>query len=112
CVGEHDALITEAGDAASALVKHEGWIRCLRTEESLRQAIANARRLDKYGVDYAVLTGAQLRELEPQIGQDHRGSPFPRLADLVRPRHADKSLRRSIHAQGRALRKGRCMPSR
>jgi len=67
CVGEHDALIAEAGDAARALVRHEGWIRCLRTEESLRQAIANARRLDKYGVDYAVLTGAQLRELEPHL---------------------------------------------
>jgi D-amino-acid dehydrogenase len=67
CVGEHDALIAEVGNVASALVKHEGWIRCLRTEESLRQAIANARRLDKYGVDYAVLTGAQLRELEPHL---------------------------------------------
>src|SRR6516165_3135514 len=29
CVGEHDALIAEAGDAARALVRHEGWIRCL-----------------------------------------------------------------------------------
>jgi len=81
CVGEHDALIAESGDAARALVRHEGWIRCLRTEESLRQAIANARRLDKYGVDYAVLTGAQLRELEPHlsdkiIGAIHfHGSP-------------------------------------
>src|SRR6516165_12085551 len=28
CVGEHDALIAEAGDAARALVRHEGWIRC------------------------------------------------------------------------------------
>src|SRR5580658_5494272 len=37
CVEEHDALIAEAGDAARTLVKHEGWIRCLRTEESLRQ---------------------------------------------------------------------------
>ena len=81
CVEEHDALIAEAGDAARVLVKHEGWIRCLRTKESLRQAIANARRLDKYGVDYAVLTGTQLRELEPHlseriVGAIHfRGSP-------------------------------------
>src|SRR6516164_11238592 len=67
CVQEHDALIAEAGDAAGALVQHKGWIRCLRTEESLHQAIANARRLDKYGVDYGVLTGAQLRDLEPHL---------------------------------------------
>src|SRR5271169_4183032 len=58
CVAEHDTLIAEAGDMARALVQHKGWIRCLRTEESLCQAIANARRLDKYGVDYVVLTGA------------------------------------------------------
>jgi len=81
CIQEHDSLIAEAGDAAGALVQHMGWIRCLRTEESLHQAIANARRLDKYGVDYAVLTGAQLRDLEPHaaekvIGAIHfRGSP-------------------------------------
>ena len=61
CVQEHDALIAEAGDQARTLVRHKGWIRCLRTEENFRKAIANARRLDQYGVDYAVLTGAQLR---------------------------------------------------
>src|ERR1700751_763428 len=54
CVQEHDALIAEAGDATHSLVEHKGWIRCLQTEESLRQAIANARRLDEYRVDYAV----------------------------------------------------------
>jgi D-amino-acid dehydrogenase len=36
-----------------------GWIRCLRTEESLREKIAEAGRLDQYGIDYAVLTGAR-----------------------------------------------------
>ena len=60
-VNEHDVLIAEVGDSARALVRYKGWIRCLRTEESLRQAIAAARRLDTYGVDYAVLTGDQLR---------------------------------------------------
>src|SRR6516162_11385578 len=39
CVDEHEALIAAAGDAAGALVQHKGWIRCLRTEESLRKAI-------------------------------------------------------------------------
>jgi D-amino-acid dehydrogenase len=46
CVAEHDALIAEAGDAAGALVQHRGRIRCLRSEASLRQAVADARRLD------------------------------------------------------------------
>ena len=112
CVEEHDALIAEAGNAASAVVKHEGWIRCLRTEESLRQAIANARRLDKYGVDYAVLTGAQLRQPRAAcIGEGHRGDPLPRLADLLRSWHADKGLCRSVQTQRRALSQRRCAPS-
>ena len=81
CVNEHEALIAEAGDAAHSLVYHRGWIKCLRSEESLRKAIAEVRELDAYGVDYAVLTAAQLRELEPHvspsvIGAIHfRGSP-------------------------------------
>jgi D-amino-acid dehydrogenase len=100
CVAEHDALIAEAGDATPALVQYKGWIRCLRTEESLRQAIANARRLDKYGVDYAVLTGAQLRELEPHvseriIGAIHfRGSPTSSDPGMLTKAYADLFLRK------------------
>ena len=110
CAGEHDALIAEAGNAASALVKHEGWIRCLRTEESLRQAIANARRLDKYRVDYAVLTGAQLRELEPHlsdkiIGAVHfRGSPTSSDPGMLTKAYADLFMRRG----GRFLKGDAC----
>jgi D-amino-acid dehydrogenase len=108
CVAEHDALIAEAGDAARVLVQHQGWIRCLRTEESLRRAIADARRLDQYGVDYAILTGAQLRELEPHVSEKITGAPLPRVAVIVRSRHVDQSLCRSVPAQGRAFRDDRC----
>jgi D-amino-acid dehydrogenase len=69
CVAEHNALITEAGAAAQRVVHHRGWLNCFRSEESLHQAIADARRLDQYGVDYAELTGAQLRELEPHVSE-------------------------------------------
>src|SRR6266849_2958590 len=81
CVDEHDALIAEVGGAARSLVHYRGWLNCCRTEQSLLKAIADARRLDNYGVDYVVLTGTQLRELEPHvsekiIGAIHfRGSP-------------------------------------
>jgi D-amino-acid dehydrogenase len=91
CVDEHASLIAEASGAARALVRQNGWIRCLRTEESLRGKIAEARRLDQYGIDYAVLTGAQLRELEPHVSEEIVGAiHFPRFADLVRSRHADE----------------------
>jgi D-amino-acid dehydrogenase len=100
CVEEHDALIAEAGGAARALVQQKGWIRCLRTEESLRQRIAEAQRLDKYGVDYAVLTGAQLRELEPHvsekiIGAIHfRGSPTSFDPGMLTKAYADLFMRK------------------
>ena len=103
CVEEHDALIAEAGDAARALVQNKGWIRCLRTEEGLRRAIANARRLDKYGVDYAILTGAQSREIEPHlskriIGAIHfRGSPTSSDPGMLTKAYADLFLRKGGH---------------
>jgi D-lysine oxidase len=100
CVAEHDALIAEAGEAARALVQHQGWIRCLRTEESLRRAIADARRLDQYGVDYAILNGAQLRELEPHVsgkitGAIHfLGSPSSSDPGMLTKAYADLFLRK------------------
>ena len=100
CVQEHDALIAAAGDPAGALVQHKGWIRCLRTEESLRKAIANVRRLDQYGVDYAVLTGEELREIEPHvsaeiIGAIHfRGSPTSSDPGMLTKAYADLFVRR------------------
>lgn len=103
CVEEHDVLIGEAGDAAHALVQHKGWIRCLRTEKSLRQAVADARRLDKYGVDYAILTGAQLRELEPHlseriVGAIHfRGSPTSSDPGMLTKAYADLFTRNGGH---------------
>jgi D-amino-acid dehydrogenase len=81
CVTEHEALIAEAGEEARSLVHARGWIRCLRNDESMRKAVSEAKLLDQYGVDYAILRGAQLRELEPHvseaiIGAIHfRGSP-------------------------------------
>ncbi|SDR41386.1 D-amino-acid dehydrogenase [Rhizobiales bacterium GAS113] len=69
CVKEHDALVAEAGGSAPNLVRQNGWIKCLRSEESLNKAIHEAKLLDAYDVDYAVLTGAQLRELEPHVSE-------------------------------------------
>src|SRR3984893_16016865 len=100
CVEEHDALIAETGEAARVLVQHKGWIRGLRTEASLRQAIADARGLDQYGVDYAILGGAQLRELEPHVsekivgGLHLPGSASSRAPALLTKAYADLFLRK------------------
>src|SRR5205809_566241 len=89
-----------AGEAARALVQHQGWIRCLRTEESLRRAIADARRLDQYGVDYAILSGAELRELEPHVSEKitgaihFLGSPSSSDPGMLTKAYADLFLRK------------------
>ena len=100
CVDEHDALIAEAGAAAQSLVHHGGWLNCFRAEESLHQSIADAHRLDQYGVDYAVLTGAQLRKLEPHVSEimvgaiHFRGSPSSSDPGLLTKAYADLFARR------------------
>ncbi len=100
CVDEHDVLIAEAGPAAQRLVHHTGWLNCFRSEESLQKAIADARRLDRYGIDYAVLTGAQLRELEPHVsaaivGAIHfRGSPTSSDPGMLTKAYADLFMRK------------------
>jgi D-amino-acid dehydrogenase len=103
CVEEHEALIAEAGGAAPSLVNRGGWLNCFRCEESLRRAVADLRRLDQYGVDYRVLTGRQLRELEPHVsavivGAIHfRGSPSASDPGLLTKAYADLFCRRGGH---------------
>jgi len=74
CVKEHDALIAEVGSTAQSLVAHRGWLNCCRTEKTLLKGIADAHRLEEYGVDYTVLAGAELRELEPHLSEALAGA--------------------------------------
>jgi D-amino-acid dehydrogenase len=100
CVDEHDALIAEAGVAAQSIVHKRGFLSCFRTEETFRQAIVDAHRLDMYGVAYAVLTAAELRELEPHVsdaivGAIHfRGSPSSSDPGLLTKAYADLFIRK------------------
>ena len=110
CVDEHHGLIAEAGSAAQGLVHYKGWLDCFRTEQGLRKAIAKVRDLDDYGVDYAVLTGEQLRELEPHasvkiIGAIHfRGSPTSSDPGMLTKAYADLFT----HRGGRFMRGDAC----
>ena len=100
CVDEHDALIAEAGAPAQRVVHHRGWLNCCRSEESFLQAIADAHGLERYGVDYAVLTGAQLRELEPHVSEaivgaiHFRGSPTSSDPGMLTKAYADLFARK------------------
>ena len=100
CVEEHDALIAEAGAPAQRVVHRGGWLNCFRSQESLHQAVADAGRLDQYGVEYAVLTGPQLRELEPHVSEvivgaiHFRGSPSSSDPGLLTKAYADLFTRK------------------
>jgi D-amino-acid dehydrogenase len=95
CVKEHDALIAEVGSAAQSLVDHRGWLNCCRTEKTLLKGIADAHRLEGYGVNYTVLAGTQLRELEPHLSEalagaiHFRGSPTSSDPGLLTTAYAD-----------------------
>ena len=59
------------------------------------KAIEQAHVLDKYGVDYAVLTGTQLRQLEPHVSEaivgaiHFRGSPTSSDPGMLTKAYAD-----------------------
>jgi len=65
CVTEHDALIDAAGLAH--LLRRSGWIETFRTAEGQRKALAAARDVERYGLNYDVLDPAELREREPHL---------------------------------------------
>ncbi|MBN9371027.1 MULTISPECIES: FAD-binding oxidoreductase [unclassified Hydrogenophaga] len=66
CLSEHQALIERAG--AQDLVRREGFRDAFREAGSMRQAVADARRVaDGYGVRYAVLDSEALAQAEPAL---------------------------------------------
>ena len=66
CVTEHDALAAEAG--ATGLIRRKGWMRVFRTdrERDLRFEESSRWRAE-FGVNFAALSQAQLREVEPHL---------------------------------------------
>ena len=101
CVDEHNALIAETGPSAQSVVHNRGWLNCFRTHDSLSQAIADANRLEEYGVDYVVLSAAQLRDLEPHVSElivgaiHFRGSPSSSDPGMLTKAYADLFTRKS-----------------
>lgn len=117
CVAAHDALIAEAGAAAQRVLHHSGWLNCFRAEESLHHAIADVHRLDQYDVDYAVLTGVQLRELEPHVSEaivgaiHFRGSPTSSDPGRLTKAYADLFTRKGGRFHKGDARRLACEPS-
>jgi D-amino-acid dehydrogenase len=69
CLGEHQALATEAG--VIDLLRPGGWIQLYRKEESLKAKLKEAERLaNEFDVPSDELNGNALVELEPHLSAD------------------------------------------
>lgn len=65
CTDEHDFMIRASG--ADELVRKIGWIELHRNPSNFENAISKALKAAKQGVEYQVLTLAELKELEPNV---------------------------------------------
>lgn len=65
CTSEHDSMIRASG--AHELVSKVGWIELHRKSSSFEKAISKAPKAADQGVEYQVLSLADLKELEPNV---------------------------------------------
>lgn len=68
CLDTHGELASAAG--ADHLISRNGWIAAYRGEKSTRRGEAQQRELVDLGIDAAMLTPAELSELEPHLNTD------------------------------------------
>ncbi|MGM8871836.1 NAD(P)/FAD-dependent oxidoreductase [Psychrobacter sp. 2Y5] len=65
CTNEHNVMMQSSG--ADELVRKIGWIELHRNPYDFESAISNAAKAVAQGVEYQVLTLADLKELEPNV---------------------------------------------
>lgn len=64
-LGEHEALMQDAG--ATELLIKRGWIKLYRSPATFAKALADARRLDAFGIPYDVLDRAGVAAREAML---------------------------------------------
>ena len=65
CLDEHMKLAGAAG--AEILIRPSGWIKAFRTEKTLAEGAADARRIRDYGLTFDALDAPALAKLEPSL---------------------------------------------
>ncbi len=65
CLDEHMKLAYAAG--ASDLIRPSGWIKAFRTEKTLAEGAAEARRIREYGLTFDALDAPALARIEPSL---------------------------------------------
>jgi D-amino-acid dehydrogenase len=82
CIAEHDALMAEAGIAA--MMRRTGYLRLYRTQAVFDAAIANKKvDRDQFGVNFDVVDGAKVAEMEPHLQTGLAGALFMTQAASV-----------------------------
>jgi D-amino-acid dehydrogenase len=72
CLSEHELLMAEAN--ATHLLRKTGWLKIFSRQSSLDKGLAEANRLKPFGVNFDVLTAAELHRLEPHLSQQLIGA--------------------------------------
>ena len=73
CLTEHRALAAEAG--AEHMLRQTGWLKLYRTPAVMEQELREAEELKRdFGVNYAALDPAALREAEPHLSSELVGA--------------------------------------
>jgi D-amino-acid dehydrogenase len=71
-VSEHQLLLKDAD--ATHLARATGWLELCRLPKNLAASAQEAERLREFGLNYDVLDGSALRELEPSLSSSIAGA--------------------------------------
>jgi D-amino-acid dehydrogenase len=103
CVVEHEALMADAG--ITSMMRHTGYLRFYRTPAALNAEIVQDEAWRKtYGINYEVIDGRKLSELEPHLrGGDAGGVWMPQPVSVSDPGGVTKGYARLLTDRGGRL---------
>ena len=106
CVVEHEALMGEAGIAS--MLRRTGYLRFYRLPAALKAEIVTDEAWRRtYGINYEVVDGRKLAELEPHLrGGDGGGVWMPQPVSVGDPGGVTKAYARLLSDRGGRVIKG------
>jgi len=106
CVVEHEALMADAGIAG--MMRRTGYLRFYRSPAALKAEIVKDEAWRQtYGINYEVINGRKLAELEPHLrGGDGGGVWMPQPVCVADPGGVTKAYARLLSDRGGRLIEG------
>ncbi len=68
CTDEHEHMFEAAG--ATHLIRKVGWLQLFREQSNFQAEALQAQRMAKHGVEYRILSVADIQALEPDLNAD------------------------------------------